>query len=68
MLGLARRLAVLGHQVRFLTGPAYAHAVRGAGAEFVPLGLGAGFTPSQQSGKSVGIADRPCPGKQRVIE
>lgn len=54
MLGLARRLAARGHRVRFLTGPAYAAAVRAAGAEFVPLGPGAEFSPSPSTATGVG--------------
>jgi UDP:flavonoid glycosyltransferase YjiC (YdhE family) len=54
MLGLARRLVVRGHRVRFLTGPAYEDAVRAAGADFVPLGPGAEFSPSPSTATGVG--------------
>lgn len=53
MLGVARRLIDRGHRVRFLTGPAYQEAVRAVGAEFVPLGAGAEYTPPASSAKGI---------------
>lgn len=37
LLSVSRHLAQQGHRVRFLTGQRYADAVRGTGAEFLPL-------------------------------
>lgn len=54
MLGVARRLVARGHRVRFLTGPGYAGAVRATGAEFLPLGAGAEFSPQPSTATGVG--------------
>jgi UDP:flavonoid glycosyltransferase YjiC (YdhE family) len=53
MLGVAGRLIDRGHRVRFLTGPGYQDAVRAIGAEFVPLGAGAEYTPPANSAKGI---------------
>jgi hypothetical protein len=76
MLGVARHLIDRGHQVRFLTGPAYQDAVKAIGAEFLPLGPGAEYSsePSAATGVQAiregirGLVIEPARGQYLPLE